>query len=73
MEQDELSLEQKRAWSPKDTAAFWETTTNTVYRWVREGVIPAPYKLGGKTLFDPDEQRAARERLKAARKVGRAA
>jgi hypothetical protein len=67
-------LENKAAWSPRDTAVFYDTSIQTIYRWVREGKIPPPYKPSrNKTLFDPDEQRAARDRMKAAISIGRAA
>ncbi len=33
--------------SVKDLAEFLGVTTAALYKWIKEGTMPAPYRLGG--------------------------
>lgn len=40
-------------------AVFFDTSPQTVDRWVKDGAIPAPHIIGGSKRWDLDELRAA--------------
>lgn len=56
------------AWlSADDLADKFRVSRNTIWRWSREGRLPAPIKLGeGTTRWRADEVCAALEKLRAA-------
>ncbi len=39
----------------KEVAAMAKVTTMTVYRWRRQGVLPAPLKIGGRSRWPRHE------------------
>lgn len=46
----------------KELAEYLDVTTAAVYKWVKDGVMPAPYRLGGDTKgclrWSPEEVNA---------------
>lgn len=55
-------------WLMPDMERFWKCCGRTVYRRIERGIIPGPIKVGAQSnAFIPSEQRAARDRLIAAR------
>lgn len=52
--------------SRQSVAKFFDTSSATIDRWVRQGVIPSPLVIGGVKRWDIDDlMRAARDAMGA--------
>jgi predicted DNA-binding transcriptional regulator AlpA len=55
-------------WSKSQTARFWGRCERTIDRWVDQGLIPAPIRIGAATLgYIAREQHQALARMIAQR------
>lgn len=44
----------KKLISARDTAAFYGIGQSTLWRWINEGRIPQPIRIGRRTFWDSD-------------------
>jgi|AntAceMinimDraft_8_1070364.scaffolds.fasta_scaffold33197_2 excisionase family DNA binding protein len=42
-----MTFPSEKLLSVKDLATFLGVTTAAVYKWIKQGSMPAPYRLGG--------------------------
>ena len=57
----------------KDLAVVFGSSTNTVYRWVREGKLPQPRRQFGKSIWSMDKIKDIIDKAQPSEKAIRAA
>lgn len=60
-------LSQKKLASVRDAAEYYGVGTSTLWRWLQQGLIPEPVRIGGRTFWEVEvlEQHLSDLRAKA--------
>lgn len=40
--------------SAREAAAYYGVSTSTLWRWLQQGLIPEPIRIGGRTFWEPE-------------------
>ena len=43
--------------SVREVAAYYGVSTSTLWRWLQQGLIPEPIRIGGRTFWEPEALR----------------
>ncbi|MFN8684164.1 helix-turn-helix transcriptional regulator [Paracoccus sp. P2] len=57
----------QRLRSAREAAAYYGVSTSTLWRWVQQGLIPEPIRIGGRTFWEPEALQQHTAKLAAQR------
>lgn len=57
----------QRLRSAREAAAYYGVSNSTLWRWLQQGLIPEPIRIGGRTFWDPEALQQHTAKLSAQR------